>query len=97
MGPPSAPQRQDRHGIDNHSEGQGTPGPPFDPADDAEVPGTPMPGRRPGSSPGTNLRTPEEDRLASPGWKLLEDLGAKKTEALRGDRDGKGVDRKSVV
>ena len=50
-----------------------------------------MPGRRPGSSPGTNLQTLEEDRLASPGWKLLEDLGAKKMEAPRGDRDGKGV------
>ena len=50
-----------------------------------------MLGRRPGSSPGTNLRTREEDRFASPGWKLLEDLGAKKMEAPRGDRDRKGV------
>ena len=50
-----------------------------------------MPGRRPGSSPGSKLRTREEDRLASSGWKLLEVLGAKKMEAPRGDRVGKGV------
>ena len=50
-----------------------------------------MPGRKPGSSPGAYLCTREEDELASPGWKLLEDLCAKKTEAPRGDRDGKGV------
>ena len=50
-----------------------------------------MPDRRPGSSPRHNLRTREEDRLASPGWKLLEDLDAKKTEAPWGDRARKGV------
>ena len=50
-----------------------------------------MPGRRPGSSPGANLRTREEDKLASPGWKLLEDFGAKKTKAPKGDRAEKGV------
>ena len=60
-------------------------------ADDAEVPRTPIPGRRPDSPPGTNLRTSEEDRLASSGWKLLEDLGAKKMEAPRGDTVVKGV------
>ena len=26
----------------------------------------------------------DEDKLASPGWKLLEDLGAKKTKAPKG-------------
>ena len=67
------------------------PGAPLNPEEDVEVPGTPTPGRRPGAPPGTNLHTREEDELASPGWKLLEDLGAKKTEAPRGDRDGKGV------
>ena len=61
------------------------------PADDAEVPGTRTPGRRPGSPPGSSLRTSEEDKLASSGWKLLEDLGAKKMEAPRGDTVGKGV------
>ena len=33
----------------------------------------------------------EEDNLASSDWKFLEDLGAKKMEALRGDTVGKGV------
>ena len=33
----------------------------------------------------------EEDKLASSCWKLLEDLGAKKMEALSGDTVGKGV------
>ena len=49
-----------------------------------------MPGRRPGSPLGTNLHTREEDKLASPGWKLPEDLGANKLRAM-GDRDGKAV------
>ena len=61
------------------------------PGDDAEVPGTRTPGRRPGSPPGSSLRTGEEDKLASSFWKLLEDLGAKKMEAPRGDTVGKGV------
>ena len=43
-----------------------------------------MPGRRQGSSPGAHLRTREEVKLASLGWKLPEDLVAKKTEALWG-------------
>ena len=64
---------------------------PLNPADDAEVLGTRMPGRRPGSPPGSSLRTSEEDKLASFCWKLLEDLGAKKMEAPRGDTVGKGV------
>ena len=70
---------------------RGPPGPPFHPADDAEVSGTRTPGRRPGSPPGSSLRTGEEDKLASSDWKLLEDLGAKKMEASRGDTVGKGV------
>ena len=79
MGPPSAPRRPDEHGIDNHD--QGPRDPPQPAAEDVEVPGTPTPGRRPGSPPETNLHTREEDKLASPGWKLPEDLGAKKMEA----------------
>ena len=63
----------------------------LNPADDAEVPGTRTPGRRPGSPPGSSLRTGEEDKLGSSCWKLLEDLGAKKMEAPRGDTVGKGV------
>ena len=42
-------------------------------------------------TPEIQLRTSEEDRLASSGWNILEDLGAKKTEAPRGDTVGKGV------
>ena len=34
----------------------GTPRGPLDPEADMEVPGTPTPGRRPGSPPGTNLQ-----------------------------------------
>ena len=50
-----------------------------------------MPDRRPGLSPGAYLRTREEDKLASPSWKLLEDLGAKKMEAQKGGRGRKAV------
>ena len=80
-GPPSAPRRPDEHGIDNQGKGPGDPLGPLNPKADTEVPGTLAPGRRPGSPPGTNLHTCEEDELASPGWKPPEDLGAKKMEA----------------
>ena len=63
------------------SKDRGTPGAPLNPKEDVEVPGTPTPGRMPGSPTGTNLHTREEDELASPGWKAPEDLGAKKMEA----------------
>ena len=33
----------------------------------------------------------DEDKLASPGWKLLENLGAKKMEAPKGDGGRKAV------
>ena len=56
---------------------------PLNPEEDMEVPRTPTPGRRPGSPPGTNLHTREEDEPASSDWKLPEDLGAKKMEAPR--------------
>ena len=65
----------------------------LNPADDTEVLGTRTADRRPGSPPGPNLHTSEENKLASSGWKLLEDLGAKKTGAPRGDTIGKGVCR----
>ena len=51
----------------NKARDPGTLRGPLDPEADVEVPGNPTPGRRPGSSPGTNLRTREEDRLGSPG------------------------------
>ena len=35
-------------------------------------------------TPESQPPTREEDKLASPGWKLPEDLGAKKMEAPRG-------------
>ena len=80
-GPPSAPRRPYKHDIDNHGEEPGDPWGPLNSAEDVEVPGTPTPGRRLGSPPGTNLHMREEDELASPGWKIPEDLGAKKMEA----------------
>ena len=91
MGPPSAPQHPDEHGIDNQGKGPGDP------------PGPPGPGRRHGGlgdpgtwqeaslTPGNQPPARKEDKLASPGWKLLEDLGAKMMEAPRGDTVGKGV------
>ena len=60
---------------------RGTPWGTLNPAEDMVVPGTPTPGRRPGSPPGTNLHTREEDKFASPGWKPPKNLGAKKMEA----------------
>ena len=33
----------------------------------------------------------KEDNLASPGWRLLEDVGAKKMEVPKGGRGGKAV------
>ena len=77
-GPPICPAAS-RH-IRHRQTRQETRG-PLDPEDGVEVPGTPTPGRRLGSPPGANLHTREEDKLASPGWKLTEDLGAKKMEA----------------
>ena len=85
MGPPIFPAmtRQGRHRQPRLRTG-GPPGVSLNPADDAEVPRTPTPGKRPGSPPGSSLRTSEEDNLASTGWKLVEDLGAKRMEAPRG-------------
>ena len=91
MGPRSAPRQPGKDGIDNHDSVLGN------------LPGSPQPGRRHGGlgdldarqearlTPGSNLRARKEDKLASSGWKLLEDLGAKKTEAPRGDTVCKGV------
>ena len=83
-GPPICPAttRQGRH-RQPRLRTRGPPGVSLNPANDAKVPGTPTPGRRPSSPPGSNLRTRQEYKLASSGWKLLEDLGAKKTEAPR--------------
>ena len=84
-GPPFCPTatRQARHRQPRQRIG-GPPGAPLNPAEDVEVLGTPMPGRRPGAPPGANLHTREEDKLASLGRKLPEDLGAKKMEAQIG-------------
>ena len=91
MGPPSAPRRPDACGIDKHGKESGDP------------PGPPQPGRwlgGPGDRdarqearliPGNQPLARDEDKLASPGWKLLEDLGAKKMEAPKGGRGGKAV------
>ena len=81
VGPPlvGPPRRRTRQGFNTN------------PTDNAEVPGTRRLDRRIGSHPRSSLRTGEEDKLASPCWKLVEDLGAKKMEAPRGDTVGKGV------
>ena len=89
--PPSARQRPDARGIDNHGKRPGDP------------PGTFRPGRRHGGPgdldarqesrliPGNQPPACEEDKLASHGWKLLEDLGAKKMEAPKGGGGRKAV------
>ena len=41
--------------------------------------------------PGKQSPARDEDKLASPGWKLLEDLGAKKMEAPKGGEGRKAV------
>ena len=91
-GPPICPTatRQGRHRQPRLRAGEPS-GVTPNPADDVEVPGTRMPGRRPGSPPGSSLCKSGEDKLGSSGWKLLEYLGAKKIEAPRGDTVGKGV------
>ena len=91
MGPPSTPGQTDKEGIDNRLRTGWPSGVTLNPADDVEVPGTRTLGRRPGSPPGSSLRTGEEDKFAISCWKLLEDLGAKKMEAPRGDTVGKSV------
>ena len=57
--------------------------------------GMAVPGpRRPAGGqahPGNQPPVRKEDKLASPGWKLLEDLGVKMMEAPKGDRGGKAV------
>ena len=92
MGPPSAPRHPDIRGIDKQGKRPGTLRGPLDPEASMEVPGTSTPGRRPGSPPGTDLHTREEDELASLGWKLPEDLGAKKMDAPW----GRGTEKLSV-
>ena len=49
-----------------------------------EVPVNPGARQEARLTPGSQPPTSEEDKLASPGWKLPEDLGAKKMEAPRG-------------
>ena len=86
--PPICPRHPDGHVIDNQGEGLGDPS------------GPPQPGRRhgglrdpvarqearltTGSQPPMCAPMSEEDKLASPGWKLPEDLGTKKMEGPRG-------------
>ena len=93
MGPPICPAatRRMRHRQPRQRTG-GPPGAPSTRKADMEVPGTPTPGRRPGSPPGTNLRMRKEDEPACPGWKLPEDLGIKKMEAPWGT----GMEKLSV-
>ena len=80
MGPPSAPQLPDARGIDNQGKGPGDPRP----GSRHGGPGDPDARQEARLTPGNQPPTREEDKLASPGWNLLEDLGTKKMEAPRG-------------
>ena len=91
MGPPSAPRRPNTHGIEKQGKRPGDP------------PGPPRPGSKHGGPgdldtrqearlvPGDQPPTREEDKLASSGWKLLEDLCAMKLEAPKEGGGGKAV------
>ena len=77
------------HGVPTHAasttkaKDPGTLRGPLDPEAGMEVPGPRRPAggqARPGNQPPVR----KEDKLASPGWRLLEDLGAKKMEAPKG-------------
>ena len=91
-GPPICPTatRQGRHRQPRLRAGEPS-GVTPNPSDDTEVPGTRTLDRRPGSPLGSSLCTSEEDKFAISGWKLLEDLGAKKMEAPKGGKGGKAV------
>ena len=80
--PPSAPRRPNEHGIDNQGKGPGDPPGPPRPGSRHGGPGDPAARQEARLTPGNQPPAREEDKLASPGWKLLEDLGAKKMEAL---------------
>ena len=84
--PPSGPRRPDEHGIDNQGKGPGDPPRPPRPGRRHGGPGDPGARQEARLTPGNQPPAREEDKLTSPGWKLLEDLGAKKMEALRGRR-----------
>ena len=84
MDPPSAPRRTDARGIDDQGKGPGDPPGPPRPGSGHGGPGDLDARQEARFIPGNQHPACEEDRLASPVWKLLEDLGAKKMEAPRG-------------
>ena len=65
--PPHLPHSIPTHAAStNKAKNPGTLRGPLDPKAGVEVPGTPTPGRRPGSSPGTNLQRTIKISLPAP-------------------------------
>ena len=91
MGHLSAPRRPDACGIDNQGKGPGDPPGPPQPGSRHGGPGDPDAQQEARLTPGNQPPVRQEDKLASPGWKLLEDLGTKKMETPKGGRGGKAV------
>ena len=90
-GPPIYPtaSRCTRHRYQGKRPGD-PPGPPR-PGSRRRGLGDPDARQEAGLILGNQTPTREEDKIASPGWKLLEDLGIKKMEAPKGGRGGKAV------
>ena len=83
-GPPICPtaSRRTRH-RQPRQRTRGPLGPP-QPGSRHGGPGDPGARQEARLTPGNQPPARDEDKLANPGWKLLEDLGAKKMEAPRG-------------
>ena len=91
MGPPFVPRRPDARGIDNQGKRPGDPPGPPRPRSRRRGPGDPDARQEARLTAGNQPPVCEEDKLASPCCKLLEDLGAKNMEAPKGGRGGKAV------
>ena len=89
--PPSAPRRPYACGIDKQSRESGDPPGPPRPESRRGGPGDTDARQEARLIPGNQPPVRDEDKLASPGWKLVEDLGAKKMEAAKGGRGRKVV------
>ena len=97
MGPPSGPRRPDACGIDKQGKGPGDPLGPPRPGSKHGGPGDSDARQEARLIPGNEPPVRKEDKLASPGWKLLEDLGAKKMEAPKGGQRRKSCQPLSAL